>query len=46
MEWDTIKKFNMTKKDAESYTGVGVHKYNHIAQNVLLAPQIREYKNL
>jgi hypothetical protein len=34
MEWDTVKKFKISKEDSDLMHGVGVHKYNFVAQNV------------
>jgi len=43
---DTIQRFKLTERDKEMSQGTKIHRYNHIAQNIQLASQIREVKNV
>jgi len=42
----TIKEFNLTQKEQGISQGTSFHKYNHVAQNIKLASNIREFKNI
>ena len=42
----TAHDFKLTEKDKEMSQGTKIHRFNHIAQNIQLASQIREVKNV
>ena len=41
---DTIEEFNMTRADQQRLSGLNLHKFDHIEQNIQMAPNINQMR--